>query len=290
MQKNDAATAVDTLHSRSLPARRAALSLAFIAVFAGVGSAQIIIAPDTLPMATVGANYGQIISATPTGSYAWSVFQGSPPPGLSLTQINAGDGGTEFVISGTPTTAGSFTFTVRAILSNFIGSGPPPTAFHQYTLTVVSTLTLTTASPLPTRSPGKFSPLPLTASGGVPPYTFSATGTLPPGMSFSGSGVLSGTPAVPGIYNFVITVTDSQKFTGSKPFQLAVGTSGQSLLLLTSSLNFTAPQGGDPASPQAVVALSASGSAVNYIALADDGAGGRLPAWLSLKPAKGTTP
>src|SRR5258706_15824902 len=180
MQKNDAATAVDTLHSRSLPARRAALSLAFIAVFAGVGSAQIIIAPDTLPMATVGANYGQIISATPTGSYAWSVFQGSPPPGLSLTQINAGDGGTEFVISGTPTTAGSFTFTVRAILSNFIGSGPPPTAFHQYTLTVVSTLTLTTASPLPPGSVSTAYSTTIAAAGGTPPYSFTVGSGLPP--------------------------------------------------------------------------------------------------------------
>jgi len=50
----------------------------------------------------------------------------------------------------------------------------------------------------------------LTATGGIPIYNWAiSAGALPPGLSLDPfTGVLSGTPATSGIFNFTICVTD----------------------------------------------------------------------------------
>ena len=60
----------------------------------------------SLPNGTVGTAYNQLISMSSAYPITWSVSQGSLPGGLSLSQ----DGR----VIGTPTTAGIFTFTLRA--------------------------------------------------------------------------------------------------------------------------------------------------------------------------------
>lgn len=48
------------------------------------------------------------------------------------------------------------------------------------------------------------------ATDGVPPYQFTlTTATLPDGLTLTSSGLLSGTPALHGISNIEVTVTDS---------------------------------------------------------------------------------
>lgn len=59
----------------------------------------------TLQGGKVGEAYSQTLAATGTAPITWSIDSGSLPAGLSLS----GD-----TISGTPTTAGTFTFTVKA--------------------------------------------------------------------------------------------------------------------------------------------------------------------------------
>ncbi len=61
----------------------------------------------SLPGAVVGVAYSQTLTATGDATITWSVQSGSLPNGLSL---NASTG----AITGTPTTSGSSTFTVRA--------------------------------------------------------------------------------------------------------------------------------------------------------------------------------
>ncbi|MBQ7170282.1 MAG: putative Ig domain-containing protein, partial [Synergistaceae bacterium] len=62
-----------------------------------------------LPSGTVGTAYSQTLAATPS-TVTWAVESGSLPNGLALSTAGA--------ISGTPTLAGSFSFTVRATSSN----------------------------------------------------------------------------------------------------------------------------------------------------------------------------
>ncbi len=67
--------------------------------------------PGTLPNGTVGSAYSQTITASGgTAPYSFAVTNGALPAGLTL----AGSG----TISGTPTTAGTFTVTIRGTDAN----------------------------------------------------------------------------------------------------------------------------------------------------------------------------
>jgi hypothetical protein len=71
--------------------------------------------PATLPAGVVGVIYGQVVSAVGgTAPYTFAVSSGTLPPGLTLSTGNT----TSVVISGTPTVAGTFTFTITATDAN----------------------------------------------------------------------------------------------------------------------------------------------------------------------------
>ncbi len=80
-----------------------------------IAAPTISVAPTTLPTPTFGTAYSQTLTAGGgNGSYTFAVTAGSLPAGMSLS------GG---VLSGTPTAAGSFSFTVEATDGNgFTGS------------------------------------------------------------------------------------------------------------------------------------------------------------------------
>ena len=66
------------------------------------------VAPATIPSGTVGAPYQQVITAVGGvgGPYTFAVISGALPAGIAL--------GADGTLSGTPTAAGTFTFTVTA--------------------------------------------------------------------------------------------------------------------------------------------------------------------------------
>ena len=74
------------------------------------GPSALTITTASLPGGTVNQAYSQPVTATGgTTPYGWSVVSGSLPPGLSLSPT----GTPSATISGTPTTAGSYNFTVQ---------------------------------------------------------------------------------------------------------------------------------------------------------------------------------
>lgn len=80
----------------------------------------------SLPSGVVGTSYSASLSAANgTAPYAWSVLTGSLPTGLNL---NAATG----QISGTPSTTGTFTFTIQAQDS----SAPVKTASRPFTVVI----------------------------------------------------------------------------------------------------------------------------------------------------------
>ena len=157
-----------------------------------------------------------------TGAYGWALAPGSGPTPTGLTLSPTG------TISGTPTAAGVFTFTVR-VTDSVGGTGDKP-----FSITVNPALDITSTSPLASGTVGVAYSQTLVAVGGVPPYGWSiSTGFLPGGLSLSPTGAITGTPTTPGSFTFFIQVADSVPETVTRPFTITIAAG---LVVTTSSL------------------------------------------------------
>ena len=164
--------------------------------------------------ATVGSAYTSSLSVVNgTPGYVFSLASGSLPPGITL---NASSG----AVGGTPTTAGTYTFTIQVKDSR----GNTDTA----TCTIIvinSALDLqcgTCGNSKATAGTAYSSTLKVT--GGNGPFTYSmSNSTLPAGLTLgSSSGVISGTPTTAGTYTFTTKVTDSKGKTDTVTCTLVV--------------------------------------------------------------------
>jgi hypothetical protein len=163
------------------------------------GGAAVAISPGTLPDAVDGNPYSQTLTgANGSGPYSFSISSGALPPGLTLT-----GGGS---LNGTPTTAGSFSFTVSATgIGAAIGTKTYALSVH---------LGLGSQTPAPGTAGTAYSQKLAGDPGGAAPFTFTLTsGSLPPGLSLSGDTV-SGTPTKAGTYTFNVSVSDANHSTG----------------------------------------------------------------------------
>ena len=138
----------------------------------------------SLPDGTVGVFYSQTLSATGgVTPYTWAVSQGALPAGLTL---NASSG----VISGTPTSAGTSTFTVQvsdaetpavtatAALSIQVNL-PPQRNAALYTGATIVTLQGPGQLGLKIQSDGSLTPLPSSPETAIAGASFAASPTLP---------------------------------------------------------------------------------------------------------------
>lgn len=160
---------------------------------------------------TYGSAYSQSFSASGgTSPYAYTL-SGALPNGLTFS-------GTTGVLSGTPTQAGAFAFTV-SVTEATTGAGAPYTFSRVYTLTVSPPTIAIAPLTLPFGAAGAPYSQTLTASGGVAPYTFQVVaGSLPAGVSLSASGVLSGTPTAAGTFNVTFQARDANLQTGQRAY------------------------------------------------------------------------
>ncbi len=164
----------------------------------------------TLPAATLNSAYSQqLVTTGGTGAITYTVSSGNLPAGLSLSSSGA--------ITGTPTSATSSTFTVSA--TDSVGS----TITQTYTLGVDATSFRITQTSLPSATDTRSYSQQLTSTGGTGTVTFAiTTGSSPPGLSFSTTGILSGTPTSAGTFNFTVTATDANQVTATQAYSIVL--------------------------------------------------------------------
>ncbi len=164
-----------------------------------LGTPPVITNPASAGPITAGTQntaYSFTFAATGTTPLVWSITSGAPPTGVSL---NSSTG----VLAGTPTASGTFNFTIS--VTN--GFGSPSTQADSLTIAPVCLITA------PTLPSGKFN-VPysqtVTTAGCTSPTFAITSGSIPTGMTLhTGTGVIDGTPTVPGLFNFTIGVTDA---------------------------------------------------------------------------------
>jgi hypothetical protein len=204
-----AGLSVDRAGSKQLSATTATLGPVSSAAFA-ISCPTSSLSPPTLPAGTVGVAYSQLVSASGgTGPYTFAVTAGAPPSGLTL---DSGSG----VLAGTPTSSGTFNFTVTATDANACSG------ILAYSLGICPVIAVLPSS-LPPVTVGTAYSQTLSAGAGTAPFTFTiVAGALPAGLTLSSAGLLSGTPGVSGSFPFMVGVSDAGGCGGSRAYTLEV--------------------------------------------------------------------
>ena len=161
----------------------------------------------------VGQPYtGQIAATGGDGNYTFSIVEGALPGGLAMDG-SIGD------ITGTPTTVGTYTFTIR------VTDGTGNYCERQYQISITKSLTLHQLIPN-IGWVGQPYTGPLSVTGGDGDYAFSlVVGALPAGLTLNSStGLISGTPTAAGTYYFTIRVVDGSGGVGQRDYQLIIKT------------------------------------------------------------------
>ena len=180
-------------------------------------------AAGTLTAGAMGVAYSQTFAASGGSSYVYSISAGALPTGLSLNTANG-------VVSGTPSSSGTFSFTVTAT------DVTTATISQVYSLTIAPPGINITPATVPGGTVATAYSQSFSASGGTGPYTYTIiSGSLPAGLTLSSGGVLSGTPTAGGTFTFAVRATDSSGGTG--PYS---GTSSNiSLTIAAPTLGFS---------------------------------------------------
>jgi hypothetical protein len=151
----------------------------------------------------------QIVATGGESPYTVTVTTGALPPGLAVSSSG--------LITGTPTQAGTFPFTVEV---RDAGTGPASQVRTvNYSIVIADLpLTITNSDPIRALAGTPFS-LNFTTIGGTAPYTFTIVqGSLPAGFTLSSAGVLSGSSNTLGSSSFELSVVDATGLRGRRSY------------------------------------------------------------------------
>jgi large repetitive protein len=189
-------------------------------------NAALAITTTSLPNWTVNTSgYARTVATSGgSGSLAFSISAGTLPTGLALNSTTG-------VISGTPSAAGAFSFTVKCVDA----AGAQPT--RTYGVTINAALAITTTR-LGNLDVNLATTQTIATSGGTGTPTFALfSGTLPTGVTVSTAGVLSGMASVVGSYVFTLQATDSVGATATQSYTVPVYYWGTRQYVLVVSAN-----------------------------------------------------
>ena len=180
------------------------------------GLAKLTLGPETTAPATVGSPYTLQMTATVPDAKTWTINSGALPPGLVL-DANTG------LISGTPTAAGQFDFTVHAKMNGDVRSDTKALGVVvRDAVAIAASDPFTTARRAQTEVGAPFTAL-ITATGGTGTYTWSlSTGTLPPGLLFTDGRDQRYADELRASIAFTVTVTDSESRVANYPSRIVV--------------------------------------------------------------------
>ena len=159
----------------------------------------------------VGVPYYQIITANGTQSIYWFHSSGTLPDGLTLSLSG--------IVSGIPTTTGTFNFMLQAM--NGSGGNMRSFSITIVAAPVVLVVPTITTSSLTGGTVGTSYSQALSATGTVPITWSLDSGNLPDGLTLSTAGVISGTPTVAGTSNFTVQASNAVGNT-TKPLSITV--------------------------------------------------------------------
>jgi hypothetical protein len=168
-----------------------------------------LITTATLPDGQTGQAYAGTIQAASIGPVTFTVLFGALPPGLGLNPTTG-------QITGTPTTQGSYWFTIQA---DDDATTPSQRSFE---IVIGQPLVITTTQ-VPNGVQGIFYDFTFSATGGVGLRTWAlADGNLPAGLLVTTDGHLQGVPAQSGLFFFTVSVRDSSSPAQIDTQQLAI--------------------------------------------------------------------
>ncbi len=174
----------------------------------------LVVTSSSLPTAEVTLSYASALTFSGGGNTTptWSLTGGQIPPGLTLSSSGQ--------ISGTPSAAGTYTFTAT------VGNGTS-SASRSLGITVIPGIAVSAAPVLPaaevrTSYTASLASV-LATSGGAPPYRYVPVSGFPFGVGIDpAAGTIFGSPREPGTLNLTLAIVDANQASKQVTLSLVV--------------------------------------------------------------------